>query len=124
MNKIDIKQYDPAKEYYFTEGCFINELWNTIEDQSLSVAQARVTPGKTTKWHKLKGIAERYIILEGCGRVEIGSHPPAIVKTGDVVAIPPDTPQRISNTGLNDLLFLAVCTPRFNEQAYQEIDTQ
>ena len=30
--------------------------------------------------------------------------------------------QRIANTGDEDLIFLALCTPRFRENAYEDIE--
>lgn len=57
-------------EYYFeAEGCRIAEWWNTAENEAVSIARARVETGITTSWHKLDGIAERYVVLEGEGRV-------------------------------------------------------
>ena len=47
---------------------------------------------------------------------------PQRVGPGDVVLIPPDCRQRIKNVGGTDLLFLAVCTPRFRPEAYEDID--
>ncbi len=112
-----------CEEYYFeAEGCWISEWWNTPEDEAVSVARARVEPGVTTHWHRLRGIAERYVILEGEGRAEIGDAPPRDVGPGDVVAIAPDVPQRVANTGAGDLVFLAVCTPRFRPDAYENVD--
>lgn len=115
-----IKRYRQHKEYYFTEGCFINELWNTIEDENVSIARARLVSGETTKWHQLEGIAERYVILEGKGVVEVGNNAPSDVKPGDVVMIPAGTRQRIRSTGQDDLVFLAICTPRFVARAYRD----
>jgi oxalate decarboxylase/phosphoglucose isomerase-like protein (cupin superfamily) len=40
------------------------------------------------------------------------------VGPGTVVKVPPDMPQRIVNTGSDDLLFLAPCTPRFTPGCY------
>ena len=87
-------------------------------------ARARLEPGKTTRWHRLAGTVERYVIVQGRGRAEIGSLPPAEVSAGDVVLIPPGCRQRITNTGTDDLIFLAICTPRFSYDAYQDIDDQ
>jgi oxalate decarboxylase/phosphoglucose isomerase-like protein (cupin superfamily) len=39
-----------------------------------------------------------------------------------VVLIPPGAAQRISNTGDDDLVFLAICTPRFVREAYRDVD--
>lgn len=117
--KSKIQHYQAGQEYFFIEGCFINELSNNLEDPELSVARARVEPGVTTQWHYLVNTTERYVILEGSGVVEIGNLLPQEVNIGDVVIIPRNTRQRISNTGANDLVFLALCTPRFKAENYK-----
>jgi mannose-6-phosphate isomerase-like protein (cupin superfamily) len=111
-----------STEFPTAEWCAITELSNTADDPELSIARARVQPGVTTRWHRLDGIAERYLIVEGEGRVEIGDLPPQPMGPGDVVRIPPGCRQRIANTGPGDLLFLALCTPRFRPDAYHDID--
>jgi len=111
-----------AKEYFFREGCWITELWNTARDGKVSVARARVEPGTTTRWHRLRRTTERYLILAGQGRVEVGKLAPRPVGAGDVVLIPPGVRQRIANTGQGDLVFLAICTPRFQGSAYEDLD--
>ena len=108
-------------EYPIPEGCFILELSNSPEDPGLSSARARVPPGVTTRWHRLRTTAERYVILEGKGRAEVGGLAPQEVGPGDVVLIPPSFRQRIANTGPGDLLFLAICTPRFTQEAYEAL---
>jgi mannose-6-phosphate isomerase-like protein (cupin superfamily) len=118
----EVRIMDPGAEFYTPEGCFINELSNTDADPEASIARARVEPGKTTRWHRITGRTERYVILSGEGKVEVGNLPPQRVGTGDVVLIPPDCRQRITNTGSMDLFFLAVCTPRFLPEAYEDID--
>lgn len=50
--------------------------------------------------------------------MEVEGAEPADVVAGDVVCIPEDTPQRITNTGTMDLIFFAVCTPRFRPENY------
>lgn len=106
------------EEFDTPEKCFIVEVLNNANDPELSIARARVEPGVTTAWHYLRGTAERYYILEGSGRVEVGDLPPQQVGVGDIVLIPPDCPQRISNIGDHDLVFLAICTPRFHQKNY------
>ena len=59
-------------------------------------------------------------ILQGRGRVEVGDLAPQEVGPGDVVLIPPSVRQRIANTGREDLVFLAICTPRFRNEAYED----
>ncbi len=117
-----VKTLNIASEFYIDEGCFIIELATAAEDPDLSIARCRVEPDKTTHWHKLRDTTERYLIQAGNGLVEIGDLPPRTVSAGDMVMIPPGCPQRISNTGSTDLLFLALCTPRFTPDIYENIE--
>ncbi|WP_207689162.1 cupin domain-containing protein [Desulfonema limicola] len=121
MKETVIKQ-DLSKEFHIAENCYITELSNTPDDPDVSIARARVMPGVTTRRHRLAGTAERYYIISGRGMAEIGKLPPMEVEAGDVVLIPPMCPQRITNTGSKDLIFLAVCTPRFSDDAYEDIE--
>jgi mannose-6-phosphate isomerase-like protein (cupin superfamily) len=120
--KESIKRQNPGSEFYIPEGCHIIELSNTPDDPELSIARARVEPGVTTRWHRLKNTGERYYIVQGSGSVEIGDLPAQEVDPGDVVIIPPMCPQRITNIGSTDLIFLAMCTPRFSPDTYQDIE--
>jgi mannose-6-phosphate isomerase-like protein (cupin superfamily) len=114
--------YLPENEYFFQENCYINELSNDADDEALSIARARVKPGEKTRFHKLLDRKERYVILQGEGYVEIGEASPQLVKPGDVVLIPENCPQRIENRGDEDLVFLALCTPRFNAECYVDVE--
>lgn len=104
------------------EGCFITELSNSADDPAVSIARARLAPGQTTRWHFLRGTSERYVVLEGEGLVEVADLPPHRVRVGDVVVIPPEARQRIANTGGDELVFLAICSPRFTKAVYVDID--
>lgn len=115
--------YAPEKEYYFKEGCFILELLNDSDDALCSIARARVEPGKTTRWHRLRGTSERYLIQEGEGLVEYANVRQR-VSVGDVVVIPENIPQRIHNAGKDMLVFLAICTPRFLPENYTDIEAE
>ena len=117
-----ILKANEAEEYYFDEGCFILELSNSPADPDVSIARARVKPGVTTKLHRLTGVVERYVILSGQATVEIGEREPQPLSVGDVVIIPSLCSQRITNSGTEDLVFLAICTPRFTEKVYENID--
>ena len=110
------------EEVFLSEGCFVSEWSNTPEDPAVSIARARVPPGVTTRWHRLAGTTERYVILEGTGCAYVGDTAPREVLPGDVVLIPPACRQRITNTGAGDLVFLAICTPRFAYAAYEELE--
>src|SRR5215472_12399515 len=59
--------YNPISEFLTPEGCSILETYNESADDSMSIARARMA---------LDAIVERYIIAEGCGRVEVGDFPP------------------------------------------------
>lgn len=110
------------QEYLFiAEGCYITELSNTPADPEVSIAKARVESNVTTTWHRLEGVTERYCILEGVGVVEIGDEPAKHVGVGDVIIIPPMVRQRISNPGNTDLIFLAICNPRFTPECYESL---
>lgn len=121
--KESIQQQESKDEFFTPERCYITELSNTPDDPTVSIARARVEPGVTTSWHHLIGIAERYCIISGTGRVEIGNMQPHNVHPGDIVTIPQMCRQRITNIGLNDLIFLAICTPRFSNDAYKDLES-
>ncbi len=108
---------DESNEYFFIEGCHILEWYNNESDEALSYVRARVEPGQTTRWHKLTNTVERYTILSGVGLVEVGDQA-RVVTAYDSVYIPASTRQRITNTGQQDLVFIAACTPRFKPENY------
>lgn len=107
------------KEYYFKEGCYIEEWLNSDNDETISIARVRVLAQQTTKLHALKNTTERYVILSGQALVTVGDTE-SKVASKDVVHIAADQPQKIVNTGDQDLIFLAICTPRFVEDNYYE----
>lgn len=122
MSQSFVVSNQSTPEYYFDEGCHITEWLNSPADERLSIARARVVPGVATRLHRLHGVTERYVILQGVGRVEIDRAPPAIVRAGDIVVIPAGVPQRIANCSQEDLVFLALCSPRFSPDCYEDIE--
>jgi mannose-6-phosphate isomerase-like protein (cupin superfamily) len=122
--KARVNKMDPSAEYFFAEGCFINEFSSDQDDPNLSIAQARLEPGCTTRWHLLRDVTERYVIQSGTGYVEVENMEAQSVGPGDVVRIPPGARQRIKSTGSEDLIFLALCTPRFSEAAYVDVEEE
>jgi len=119
-----VRRFDGTKEFYTPEKCYIIELSNTPDDPDVSIARARVPPGVTTQWHRVIGTTERYVILEGRGCVEVDTLSSQEVGPGDVVLIPQSSRQRISNTGRDDLIFLAICSPRFRPEAYESLESR
>lgn len=118
----EVKRSKEAEEFETEEHCLILEVANDPEDENLSIARVRVTPGITTAWHKLTGITERYLIVTGQGRVELDDLKPVDVGVGDVVRIPANIAQRITNTGDTDLIFYAICSPRFQQSCYVTLE--
>jgi mannose-6-phosphate isomerase-like protein (cupin superfamily) len=112
---------DAAGEFYTSERCHITELFNDSSSPDASLARARVEPGVTTQLHALAGTREIYIVEAGNGLVEVDGRS-AAVGPGDRVDIPAGAPQRITNTGETDLVFLCLCTPRFVPEAYQSLE--
>lgn len=121
--KDEIIKHNPSSEFYLdSERCHITELYNLPQDETLSIAKARVEIGVSTALHSLRNVEEKYIVLSGQGIVEVGELPPTEVTFGDVVCIPAGTKQRITNTGNSDLVFLCLCMPRFKEESYVDLE--
>lgn len=108
-------------EVYTSERCYIAEILNEPGYPELSIARARVSPGITTRLHVVD-VLEWYVIESGAGRMFLGAGDPFEVDAGSVVAIPADTPQKIENTGDDDLVFSCVCTPRWTPECYRELE--
>ena len=72
--------------------------------------------GNERRWDSLENTTERYVILSGCGAVEVGTAEPCDITTGAVVIISASICKHIKNTGENGLLFLAICSPRFQKK--------
>ena len=118
MNEGALFRPEESNEYFFDEGCHILEVLNDPADPECSIVRARVEPGVTTDWHWLENTWERYVITGGQGLAGVGEESIS-VSVGDSVVIPPGVRQRIENTGQQDLVFLAVCTPRFRVENYR-----
>ena len=93
-----------------------------MDDPAVSIAQARVEAGKTTRWHRLINTTERYLILSGTGIAETEDRPATPLTQGDILIIPAGHAQRIHNPGDSDLVFLAICSPRFEVRNYQDAE--
>jgi mannose-6-phosphate isomerase-like protein (cupin superfamily) len=109
---------ETQSEFYIDEGCHIVEILNRSTHPDISISQARVEPGMTTENHFLEGTVEIYYILQGRGTAYIGDQTIA-VKPSDLIYIPTGVEQYISNDTDEDLLFLCICTPRWQEHIYK-----
>lgn len=117
---------DSRSESGIEPGCFITDWLNDPADPDLSIARIRVEVGAETRLRRFQNIWERYVVLEGQGRIELvgpnrsfteGDHTISALEPGDVVMIPAGYSRRISNIGDGELVFLAICTPRFRPAA-------
>lgn len=116
-----IRKPVPSTEFMTPERCSILENWNDERDANVSIAQARVTPGMTTRLHHLRGVVERYLVVSGSGIVRIGDLAPERLEPGDVAIIPAGVSQQIRNDQNQDLIFYCICTPRFRPECYEDI---
>ena len=111
-------------EFFTDERCHILETWNDARDPGISVARARVEPGVTTELHVLDGVVERYLVTQGTGEMELDGQVTGLVGPGDFVYIPAGVPQRVRNTGAEDLVFYCICTPAWREGVYRSLEGQ
>ena len=113
----------PGQPFYTEERCFITELLNDPQCSEVSLARCRVEPGVTTQLHRLS-VAERYVVESGQGMMELDGQPAVAIGAGDSVLIPPGCAQRVKNDAAEDLVFLCICTPRFEPLHYENIETE
>jgi len=112
-----IKRTSECNEFTANDGCRIREVLHPANDgidMPLSLAVARVEPGKQSYAHYLKQV-EVYYILEGRGLIHVGEET-AEVGPGDAVYIPPGASQWIENRGEDELLFIAVVSPPWSNE--------
>ena len=111
-------------EFYTTERCHISEILNDEGQPELSIARCRVEVGVRTQLHSLRATQETYLIEQGEGLMDDGTHPPFSVYPGDAIVIAANHPQRIKNTGDTDLIFTVTCQPRFVSDCYCNLENE
>lgn len=77
---------------------------------SHSLAQIVLSPGCASQPHYHPTAEETYHILSGAGEIRIDDTRRAI-KPGDSIYVAPGAVHQITNTGPDNLIFLAVCVP-------------
>ena len=120
--KTEVLRSTAKDEFETPERCRILEVANDSGDEFASIARATVGVGGATALHSLTGVAERYLIVSGKGRVELGGQAPREVWEGDVVRISPGVSQRIVNIGDGELVFYCICTPPFRQDCYRALE--
>jgi mannose-6-phosphate isomerase-like protein (cupin superfamily) len=99
------------------DGSRIRELIHPLhqEGATLSLAEAIVSQGSTTKAHIHMKSQEIYHIFQGKGMMVLGVER-FEVKLGDSVLIMPGTPHCIENIGTRPLRILCCCHPPYDHQ--------
>jgi len=112
-----IRDVEKCPEFLSGDNAILRELFNAAKEDiapRCSLAHARVKPGQMTQRHRLK-TSEVYYILEGEGEMQIGEEAEK-VRPGQAIVIPPNSPQRIRNTGKTDLVFLCMVDPAWRPE--------
>ncbi|MBK9270872.1 MAG: cupin domain-containing protein [Saprospiraceae bacterium] len=109
-----------TQESFIEEACFIRELFKSTDD-TVSFADARLSPGQRSKNHFLQA-DEYYYIRSGKGEMYLDGKLNGLVEPGDLVRIQKHRAQYIHNIGSEDLVFLCVCLPAFQQDLYTAIE--
>lgn len=114
---MDIQNIDRVPAFTTKDGSEIRELLahrnSCIRNQTL--AEARLPSGQSTTAHHHVKTEEIYYVLEGRGRMRIGSET-VEVGPGDAVAIPPGALHQMTNLGPGVLKFLCCCAPGYEHE--------
>jgi mannose-6-phosphate isomerase-like protein (cupin superfamily) len=114
---IFIKDLKKCEEITAGDNTVLKELLNPLnEDISIrySLAHAKVKPGEISYAHRLRS-SEVYYILKGEGEMYVDNEKEKVF-AGQVIYIPPNSVQRIKNTGMNDLTFLCIVDPAWKHE--------
>ena len=112
-----IKDSKKCKEIIAGDNSILRELLNPPKDNvdvRYSLAHAKVKRGEITHAHRLKS-SEVYYILEGEGEMYIDNQKEKVF-AGQAIYIPPNSVQKMKNTGKNDLVFLCIVDPAWRAE--------
>jgi mannose-6-phosphate isomerase-like protein (cupin superfamily) len=112
-----VRDLNERDEIVAGDNSILRELFNPLRDDvatRYSLAHAKVKPGEVTYAHRLKS-SEVYYILEGEGEMYIDEEEEKVF-AGQVIYIPPNSVQRIKNTGTSDLAFLCIVDPAWRAE--------
>ena len=87
---------------------------NTSNGIKFSIVQCILEPGKRSKKHKLRS-SEVYYILEGHGKLKMQDKTFNLQKD-DSALVPSNSERVIENTGVNDLKFICIVDPAWQEK--------
>jgi mannose-6-phosphate isomerase-like protein (cupin superfamily) len=110
-----IKKLQDCKEFVAGDNTVLRELLHPDKADvkcRYSFAPATIKSGKSSTPHSLK-TSEVYYILEGEGVMHIGNESFQVSKN-QLVYIPPNSKQYITNSGAIDLKFICIVDPAWN----------
>lgn len=110
------KTLEDAPEFVAGDHTRLRELMHPTHDQvaiGYSLAHASVAPGNASLPHRLVG-SESYYILQGKGKMYIEDTVFEVQKDS-VFLVPANALQHIENTGTEDLVFLCIVEPFWQE---------
>lgn len=111
---MDKRNLNEAEAYTTKDSSEIRELL-AYRNSSLrlqSLAEARLSPGRSTTPHRHRESEEIYFLLQGQGLMTVEQEQQP-VREGDAIAILPGQWHQIKNTGNCQLRFLCCCTPPY-----------
>jgi mannose-6-phosphate isomerase-like protein (cupin superfamily) len=120
MFKIDLLE---CTEFNAGDNTHLRELFNPLKDPlelGYSFAVARLKPNETSLLHRLKS-TEVYFFLKGEGEMEVGEQKET-VQQNRLVYVPPNTTQRLKNTGREDLVFICIVDPAWKPEEEEVIE--
>ncbi len=109
-----LTRYDRQPAYQTKDGSVIRELMHpgVHGNRNQSLAEARVAAGQQTALHRHIASEELYHVSAGEGLMTLGEERFAI-RPGDTIAIAPNTPHCVKNTGPDELVILCCCSPPY-----------
>ena len=118
-----IKDLKECKEIIGGDKTVLRELLHPLRADivtNYSLAHAKLKPGEISCQHRLKS-SEVYYILEGGGEMYIDDGKER-VGAGQAIYIPPNSVQKIKNTGTADLAFLCIVDPAWKPEDEEVIE--
>lgn len=112
-----ISKLADCEEFLAGDHTVLRELLSPVMaplDIRYSLAHARLAPGRTSILHRLRS-SEVYYIMHGTGMMFIDGEEKLVGPT-DTVYIPPLSSQCITNVGRDELVFLCIVDPAWEEK--------
>jgi mannose-6-phosphate isomerase-like protein (cupin superfamily) len=85
----------------------------TSSIERCSLAEETLPPGKSVQRHYHLETEEVYYILQGAGRMTVGSETKEVA-AGDAIFIPRGSTHTLENTGQTSMTILLVCGPAYS----------